>query len=187
MAKNEKNQARLEKQYYEEVLPSMVKHFKMKNIMQAPKLKKIILNMGVGDSVEDPKLLDEAVEELTVISGQKPVITKAKKDISNFKIRKGEKIGCKVTLRKVRMYEFMDRLFNVALPRVRDFRGVSDSGFDGKGNFTMGIREQTIFPEVNYENVQRIRGFNITFVTDSGKDEHVYYLLKALGMPFQKR
>jgi large subunit ribosomal protein L5 len=159
----------------------------MKNVMQVPRLKKIVLNMGIGDGVEDPKLLDEAVEELTFISGQKPIITKAKKDISNFKIRRGEKIGCKVTLRRTRMYEFMDRFFNIALPRVRDFKGVNDSGFDGKGNFTMGVREQIIFPEVNYEKVQKIRGLNITFVTDSDQDEHVYHLLKALGMPFQKR
>ncbi|MFO7890795.1 MAG: 50S ribosomal protein L5 [bacterium] len=178
---------RLEKQYSEETLPSLVKKFGMKNVMQAPRLKKIVLNMGIGDAVEDPKLLDEAVEELTLISGQKPVITKAKKDISNFKVRKGEKIGCKVTLRRAKMYEFMDRLFNIALPRVRDFRGVSDSGFDGKGNFTMGVREQIIFPEVDYEKVQKSRGLNITFVTNSDQDEHVYHLLKELGMPFQKR
>ena len=187
MAKNKKFIPRLEKQYNEEVVPSLLKQFKMKNVMQVPRLKKIVLNMGIGDGVEDPKLLDEAVEELTFISGQKPIITKAKKDISNFKIRRGEKIGCKVTLRRTRMYEFMDRFFNIALPRVRDFKGVNDSGFDGKGNFTMGVREQIIFPEVNYEKVQKIRGLNITFVTDSDQDEHVYHLLKELGMPFQKR
>lgn len=187
MGKKEKYIPRLEKQYSEETLPSLVKKFGMKNVMQAPRLKKIVLNMGIGDAVEDPKLLDEAVEELTLISGQKPVITKAKKDISNFKVRKGEKIGCKVTLRRAKMYEFMDRLFNIALPRVRDFRGVSDSGFDGKGNFTMGVREQIIFPEVDYEKVQKSRGLNITFVTNSDQDEHVYHLLKELGMPFQKR
>lgn len=187
MAQKEKYLPRLEKQYNEEVLSSLVKKFDMKNVMQAPRLKKIVLNMGIGDAVETPKLLDEAVEELTLISGQKPVITKAKKDISNFKIRKGEKIGCKVTLRRAKMYEFMDRLFNIALPRVRDFRGVSDSGFDGKGNFTMGVKEQIIFPEVDYEKVQRVRGLNITFVTNSDQDEHVYHLLKELGMPFQKR
>ena len=187
MGKKEKYLPRLEKQYNEEVLSSLVKKFDMKNVMQAPRLKKIVLNMGIGDAVEDPKLLDEAVQELTLISGQKPVITKAKKDISNFKIRKGEKIGCKVTLRRAKMFEFMDRLFNIALPRVRDFRGVSDSGFDGKGNFTMGVKEQIIFPEVDYEKVLKVRGLNITFVTNSDQDEHVYHLLKELGMPFRKR
>ncbi len=187
MGKNVKYIPRLEKRYNEEVLPSLLKKFNMKNVMQAPKLNKVVLNMGIGDAVEDTKLLDEGVEELTVISGQKPIITRAKKAISNFKIRQGEPIGCKVTLRRKKMYEFIDHLFNIALPRVRDFRGVSDSGFDGKGNFTMGVKEQIIFPEVNYEKVQRIRGLNITFVTNSEEDEHVYHLLKELGMPFQKR
>lgn len=182
----EKYTPRLLKQYKEKVLPDLVKHFDLENVMQAPKLTKVVLSMGVGDAVEDAKFLDGAVDDLAVISGQKPVIRKAKKAISNFKIRKGVPVGCMVTLRKVRMYEFIDRLFSIAFPRVRDFRGVSDKGFDGRGNFTFGIKEQIIFPEINYEKVVKIRGLNITFVTTSNNDEQAFYLLKLLGMPFQK-
>ena len=174
-------------EYKKKIIPSMMKEFGYSNIMQVPKLQKIVLNMGVGEATQDAKFLDGAVADLTTITGQKAVITKAKKSISNFKLRAGVPIGCRVTLRRLRMYEFLDRLLNIAIPRVRDFRGVSDNGFDGRGNYTLGIREQIIFPEINYDKVMKIRGMNITFVTSADTDEEAYMLLKQFGMPFRKR
>ena len=161
--------------------------FDYKNPMQVPKIDKICLNVGVGDATEDAKFLEGAVQDLALISGQKPITTKAKKSISNFKLRQGMPVGCRVTLRRERMYEFLDRLVNVAIPRVRDFRGVDENGFDGRGNYTLGVREQIIFPEINYDKVVKIRGFNITIVTSTSTDEEGYELLKAFGMPFRRR
>ena len=154
--------------------------------MQAPKIEKIVLNIGVGDAVSNSKLLDEAVNELTLISGQKPVITRAKKSIAGFKLREGAPIGCKVTLRGERMYEFLDKLVNISLPRVRDFRGVSNNSFDGRGNYTLGIKEQLIFPEINFDKVNKLRGMDIVFVTTAKTDEEGHELLAQLGMPFKK-
>ncbi|HXG38200.1 MAG TPA: 50S ribosomal protein L5 [Bacteroidota bacterium] len=173
--------------YKKEVVGQMMKRFQYKNIMQVPRLEKIAVNIGVGKATQDPKLLDAAVKELEQIVGQKPVITKAKKSISNFKLRENLPIGCRVTLRRARMYEFLDRLINVALPRVRDFRGVPDKSFDGHGNYTLGIKEQIIFPEIDVDKVSRITGMDITFVTTAKTDIEAYELLKALGMPFVKR
>jgi large subunit ribosomal protein L5 len=164
-----------------------MKRFAYKNPMQVPRIEKITLNMGVGDATQDAKFLDGAVNDLTVITGQKAVITKAKKSISNFKLRQGSPIGCKVTLRRAIMFEFLDRLLNVVIPRIRDFRGISDNGFDGKGNYTLGIKEQIIFPEINYDKVTKLRGLNITIVTTANTDEEAYELLKEFGMPFKKR
>jgi len=176
---------RLEKKYYDEVVPALMKKFGYKSIMQAPKLEKISLNRGVNGAVSDKKLVDVAVEELSTISGQKAVSTISKKDISNFKLRKSMPIGAKVTLRGDKMYEFMDRLIAVALPRVRDFRGVNEKSFDGRGNYTLGVTEQIIFPEVDIDKVTRITGMDITFVTTANTDEEAYELLKELGMPFR--
>lgn len=188
MAKtNGKYQPRLLNQYRKEIIPRLMERFGYKNVMQVPKIEKITLNMGVGDALQDGKFLEGALADLTTISGQKAVITKAKKAISNFKLRAGNPIGCKVTLRKSKMYEFLDRLLNIAIPRVRDFRGVSDNAFDGKGNYTLGIREQIIFPEINYDKVIKMRGLNVTFVTTANTDEEAYELLKELGMPFRRR
>ena len=178
---------RLQKTYEKEVVPHMMKTFGYKNRMQVPKIQKISLNMGVGEATQDAKFLEGAIEDLTVISGQKAVTTKAKKSISNFKLRAGMPVGCRVTLRGGMMYEFLDRLVNIAIPRVRDFRGVDDNGFDGRGNFTLGIREQIIFPEINYDKVVKIRGLNVTIVTSASTDEEANELLKAFGMPFRKR
>jgi large subunit ribosomal protein L5 len=164
-----------------------MKRFGYKSIMQVPRLEKIVVNMGVGEAVADRKVLDEAVEQLALITGQRPMITKAKKSISNFKLREGMPIGCKVTLRGARMYEFFDRLVTLALPRVRDFRGVSDRSFDGRGNYSLGIREQIVFPEIDIDKVSRILGMDITFVTTARTDEEAYELLKELGMPFRRR
>lgn len=186
MAKSE-YQPRLINKYKEDVVPALQKKFGYKNIMQVPKLQKITLNIGTGDATQDARFLEGAVSDLTAITGQKPVVTKAKKAISNFKLRMGMPIGCMVTLRKNNMYEFLDRLLNIALPRVRDFRGVSNNGFDGRGNFTLGIREQIIFPEISYDKVVKIRGMNITFVTTAKTDEEAYELLVQFGMPFQKK
>lgn len=169
------------------MVPKLKERFGYKNIMQVPAIEKISLNIGVGEATQDAKFLEGAVLDLTTITGQKAVTTKAKKSISNFKLRQGVPIGSRVTLRRERMYEFLDRLINMAIPRVRDFRGVKDSGFDGRGNFTMGIREQIIFPEINYDKVVKIRGMNITIVTTADTDEEAYELLKLFGMPFQKR
>ena len=186
-ASTKKNIARLQKKYTEEIVPHLMSKFGYGNPMQVPKIEKICLNMGVGEATEDAKFLEGAVQDLTLISGQKPVVTKAKKSISNFKLREGMPIGCRVTLRRTRMYEFLDRLVNIAIPRVRDFRGVDENGFDGRGNYTIGIREQIIFPEINYDKVVKMRGLNITIVTSTSTDEEGYELLKEFGMPFKNR
>ncbi len=178
---------RLFEHYKKNVVPALIKRFGYKSIMQVPRLEKISINIGVGDATQDPKLLDAAVKELEAICGQKPAITKSKKAISNFKLRENVPIGCRVTLRRARMYEFLDRFINIALPRVRDFRGVSDKSFDGHGNYTVGVKEQIIFPEINVDKVTRINGMDITFVTTAKSDIEAYELLKELGMPFVKR
>ena len=177
---------RLEQKYVETVKPSLMKEFAYSSVMEAPKLEKVVINMGVGDAIVNPKALDEAVEELTQIAGQKPVITKAKKSIANFKLREGMNIGCKVTLRGERMYEFLDKLFNISLPRVRDFRGVSTTAFDGHGNYTLGVKEQLIFPEINFDKVSKVRGMDIVIVTSAKTNKEAFALLKELGMPFAK-
>ncbi|MBN2104290.1 50S ribosomal protein L5 [bacterium] len=188
MAKTkEKYIPRLQEKYFKEILPGMTKKFGYKNVMQVPKIEKVALNMGVGESTQDAKFLEAAITDLTAIAGQKAVPTKAKKAISNFKLRAGMSIGCRVTLRRSRMYEFLDRFLNVALPRVRDFRGISDRGFDGRGNYTVGIKEQIIFPEINYDKVLKIRGLNVTIITTANTDEEAFELLRLFGMPFQKR
>ncbi|WP_288529878.1 50S ribosomal protein L5 [uncultured Secundilactobacillus sp.] len=178
--------SRLQEKYTKEIVPSMIEKFSYSSTMQAPKLEKIVLNMGVGDAVANAKNLDEAVEELTLIAGQKPLITKAKKSIAGFRLREGNAIGAKVTLRGQRMYEFLDKLINVSLPRVRDFHGVSSRAFDGRGNYTLGVREQLIFPEIDYDNVNRVRGLDIVIVTTAESDEESRELLTQLGMPFTK-
>jgi large subunit ribosomal protein L5 len=175
---------RLKEKYDKEIALALMQKFGYKSTMQIPKLEKIVINMGVGDARENPKALDSAAGDLATITGQRPVITKAKKSIANFKIRQGMSIGCKVTLRGRRMYEFVDKLFNIALPRVRDFRGVSDKSFDGRGNYSLGIREQLIFPEIEYDKVDKVRGMDIVFVTNAKSDEEARELLKLLGMPF---
>lgn len=177
---------RLMKKYREEIVPAMMKKFEYKNIMQVPRLEKIKLNMGVGEAVQDPKALEGAIADLMVISGQKPAISTAKKSISNFKLRKGMKIGAHVTLRGQRMWEFLDRFISVAVPRIRDFRGFSDKSFDGRGNYSVGVQEQIIFPEINMDKIDKIRGLDITFVTTAETDEEAYELLKLLGFPFVK-
>lgn len=182
----EKQENRILAKYKKEVVPALIKEFGYKNVNQVPKLEKIVLNMGLGDVKGNSKSFNIAVDELAVISGQKPIVTTAKKSISNFSLREGQKIGAKVTLRGERMYEFFDRLTAIALPRVRDFRGISEKSFDGKGNYSMGIKEQLIFQEIVYEKVEKIRGFDITFVTTAKTDEEAKALLKALGLPFAK-
>ncbi len=177
---------RLKEIYRNKVVPELMKEFGYKNIMQVPKLEKIVINMGLGEAVRDIKVIDSAMKDLSAITGQKPVVTRAKKSIASFKLRAGMPIGCKVTLRGARMYEFLDRLINFAMPRIRDFKGVSDKGFDGKGNYTLGIKEQIIFPEVDYDKVDKIRGMNITINTTANTDEEGKALLKQLGMPFKK-
>lgn len=177
---------RLKDAYISEVVPALMKKFNYKNVMQVPKLEKIVVNMGLGDTKDNPKGLDAAVSDLTTITGQKPVVTKAKKSVANFKVREGMKIGAKVTLRGNRMYEFADRLMNVALPRVRDFRGVPDTSFDGRGNFAMGLKEQLVFPEIVYDNVDKIRGMDVIIVTTAKTDEEARELLALLGMPFKR-
>ena len=176
---------RLYNKYKDDIVPALMKQFNYSTIMQVPRLEKIVLNRGVGDAVGDKKLIDSAVEEFSLISGQKPVVTIARKSISNFKLRDGMPIGCKVTLRQSRMFEFLDRFINVALPRVRDFRGIPTKGFDGRGNFTMGVKEQIIFPEINVDKISRISGMDVTFVTSAPTDEEALALLKLFGMPFQ--
>lgn len=178
--------ARLKTTYKEQVVPALMEKFQYESIMQAPKVEKIIINMGVGEAKENQKFLDNAVEEMTIIAGQKPVVTKAKKSISNFKVREGMAVGCKVTLRGNHMYEFLDKLVNVALPRVRDFRGVSKTAFDGRGNYALGIKEQLIFPEINYDKIDKIRGMDIIITTTANTDEEARELLKLMGMPFSK-
>ncbi len=177
---------RLKAQYEKEIVPALVDKFNYTSVMQVPKLAKIVLNMGVGDTVTNAKNLDEAVEELTLISGQKPLVTRAKKSIAGFRLREGMAIGAKVDLRGERMYDFLDKLINVSLPRVRDFHGVSTRSFDGRGNYTLGVREQLIFPEINYDNVNRVRGLDIVIVTTADSDEESRELLTQFGMPFAK-
>ncbi|EOD01002.1 50S ribosomal protein L5 [Caldisalinibacter kiritimatiensis] len=178
--------ARLKEKYNKEVIPALMEKFKYDNIMEVPKLEKIVINMGIGDAKENPKSFEAAIEELALISGQKPAVTRAKKSVSNFKIREGMPVGCKVTLRGERMYHFLDKLVNIALPRVRDFRGVSPTAFDGRGNYALGIKEQLIFPEIEYDKVDRVRGMDIIVVTTAKTDEEARELLALLGMPFKK-
>jgi len=178
---------RLYEIYQKEIIPYLIKTFSYRNIMQAPKLKKIVVNMGVGAAVAEPKILEEAVRELEAITGQKASIRKAKKAISNFKLREGVSIGAMVTLRRERMYEFLDRFINVALPRVRDFRGLSDKSFDGRGNYSIGIKEQIIFPEINVDKITRVMGMDVTLVTSAKSDNEAYELLKSFGIPFIKK
>src|SRR5262245_12810444 len=177
---------RLYQRYKSEVVPALMKELSFKNVMQVPRLSKIVINMGLGEAVQNAKLLDSAVDELSRITGQKPVITRAKKSIASFKLRENLPIGAMVTLRRERMWEFADRLISVAIPRVRDFRGVSPKAFDGRGNYTLGIREQIIFPEINYDRVDKIKGMNVTMVTTAETDEHGRALLRGLGLPFRK-
>ena len=176
--------ARLKEKYNQEVSKALMEKFGYKNVMQLPKLEKIVLNMGLGEAIANSKAMDNAVEDMTIIVGQKPVVTRAKKSIAGFKLREGMPIGVKVTLRGDRMYEFVDRLVSIALPRVRDFRGVSPKSFDGRGNYTLGVKEQLIFPEIDYDKVDKIRGMDITIVTSASSDEEARELLKLLGMPF---
>ena len=177
---------RLKDKYLTEVVPVLMEKFQYKNIMEVPKLEKVVLNMGLGDCKENSKALEAAVIDLGIIAGQRPVITKAKKSVANFKVREGMNIGAKVTLRNVRMYEFTDKLFNVALPRVRDFRGLSNKSFDGRGNYAFGIKEQLIFPEIDYDKVEQVRGMDIMFVTTAKTDEEAHELLRLLGIPFSR-
>ncbi len=178
---------RLKDKYQKEIVPALKEKFAYKSVMQVPKVVKVTINKGIGAAVSDKKLVDIGVEELTTITGQRAVATIAKKSVSNFKLREGMPIGAKVTLRGNRMYEFIDRLITVALPRVRDFRGISDKGFDGRGNYTLGVKEQIIFPEISIDKINRISGMDITFVTDAPTDEESYELLKALGLPFANK
>jgi len=177
--------ARMKDLYQEKAIPALMKRFNYQNRMEVPRLEKIVINMGLGEAIQDIKILDSAVQELTQITGQKPVITKAKKSIAQFKLRTGMPIGCMVTLRKEKMYEFFNRLVNVALPRVRDFKGVSGKSFDGRGNYSLGIREQLIFPEIHYDKIDKVKGMNIVIVTTAKTDEEGKELLKLLGMPFR--
>lgn len=179
--------SRLLEKYKTDVVSALVKEFNYSSVMQAPRVEKVVINMGVGDAITNAKALEDAVAELTTIAGQKPVITKAKKSIANFKLREGMSIGCKVTLRGERMYVFLDKLMNIALPRVRDFRGVSNEAFDGRGNYTLGIKEQLIFPEINYDKVNRVRGMDIIIVTSAQTNQEGRALLSNLGMPFAKK
>lgn len=176
---------KLREQYEKEVIPALMKKFEYKSIMQVPKLEKIVINIGLGDTRDNPKALENAISDLTIITGQKPMITKAKKSIAAFKLREGANVGCKVTLRKDKMYDFAYKLFNVALPRVRDFRGVPTNSFDGRGNYSMGIKEQLIFPEIEYDKIDKLRGMDIIFVTTAKTDEEAKELLTLLGMPFK--
>ena len=175
----------LKEQYEKQVVPALIKKFEYKSKMQVPKLDKIVINIGLGDTRENPKALENAMKELAQITGQKPIVTKAKKSIAAFKIREGQDLGCKVTLRKDKMYDFAYKLFNVALPRVRDFRGMSPDSFDGRGNYSMGLKEQLIFPEIEYDKVDKLRGMDIIFVTTAETDEEARELLRLLGMPFK--
>ncbi|MCI8746820.1 MAG: 50S ribosomal protein L5 [Lachnospiraceae bacterium] len=177
---------RVKETYQKEIIDGMVKKFGYKNVMQVPKIEKIVINMGIGEAKENSKVLDAAMNDLAIIAGQKPVTTKAKNSIANFKIREGMPIGCKVTLRGERMYEFLDRLVNLALPRVRDFRGVNPNAFDGRGNYALGIKEQLIFPEIEYDKVDKVRGMDIIIVTTAATDEEARELLAQFGMPFKK-
>lgn len=178
--------ARLIEHYRKQIVPALIKEFGYKNINQVPSLKKITVNMGLGDAVQDVKIIDKAVEELALITGQKPVVTKARNSIASFKLREGMPIGCAVTLRGARMYEFLDRLVNAVLPRLRDFRGISPNGFDGRGNYTLGLKDQGVFPEIPYDKIDKARGMNITVVTTAESDEEGKSLLSAFGMPFRR-
>jgi large subunit ribosomal protein L5 len=178
--------ARLKEHYDKEIVPGLVKEFGYANINEVPRIKKIVVNMGLGEAVQDVKVIDKAVSELSLISGQRPVVTKARKSIASFKLREGMPIGCMVTLRGNRMYEFLDRLINAVLPRVRDFRGVSPKGFDGRGNYTLGLGDQSVFPELEYDAIDKMRGMNITVVTTAGTDDEGRSLLSAFGMPFRR-
>ena len=177
---------RLKEKYLNEVIPSLKEKYNYKSMMEVPKLEKIVINMGVGDATTNSKLLDAAVADLTAITGQKPVVTKSKKSIAGFHLREGQSIGCKVTLRGEAMYNFMDKLISIALPRVRDFRGISTKAFDGRGNYTLGIKEQLIFSEIEYDNIVKVRGMDIVFVTTAKSNEEAFELLNGLGMPFRK-
>ncbi len=176
---------KLKEQYQKDVIPALMKKFNYKSIMEVPKLEKIVINIGLGDIKDNPKSLENAMNDLSIITGQKPIITKAKKSIAAFKLREGANVGCKVTLRKEKMYEFAYKLFNTAMPRIRDFRGVSDTAFDGKGNYSMGIKEQLIFPEIEYDKIDKLRGMDIIFVTTAKTNEEAKELLALLGMPFR--
>jgi len=178
--------SRLKTKYMEEVVPAMMERFNYKNVMEVPKLEKIVINMGIGEARDNPKVLESAVNELALITGQRPVVTKAKKSIANFKVREGMNVGAKVTLRGDRMYDFLDKFMNIALPRVRDFRGVSDTSFDGRGNYAIGVKEQLIFPEIEYDKVESIRGMDIIIVTSAKTDEEAKVFLEKMGMPFRK-
>ncbi len=177
--------ARLHEIYNSEIVPAMVSHFAYKNRMQAPRLEKIVLNMGLGEAVQNPKAIDSAIADLSIIAGQRPSIRRAKKSVSNFKLREGMPVGCAVTLRRDRMYEFLDRFFAFAIPRTRDFRGLSPNAFDGRGNYTVGVREQIIFPEISYDEIDQVRGLDVTVVTTAGTDEEAFELLRRFGMPFR--
>ena len=176
---------RLKEHYKKEVVPVLIRNFKYKNSMEVPKLEKIVINMGLGDAIQNIKIIDNAVSELSMIVGQRPIVTKARKSIATFKLRKGMSIGCMVTLREIRMYEFFDRLVNVALPRIRDFRGISSRSFDGRGNFSLGVKEQSIFPEIDYDKIDKVRGMNIVIVTSAKTDDEGRQFLKLMGMPFR--
>ncbi|NLU50809.1 MAG: 50S ribosomal protein L5 [Syntrophomonadaceae bacterium] len=179
--------ARLKEIYQNEIVKKMMERFKYRNRMEVPRIEKVVLNMGVGEAIQNAKVLDGAVNDLTVISGQRPVVTKARKSIAGFKLREGMSIGCKVTLRGDRMYDFLDKLINIALPRVRDFRGVSPTAFDGRGNYTLGIKEQVIFPEIDYDKIDKIRGLEVVIVTSAKTDEEARELLRYMGMPFREQ
>ncbi len=178
---------RLQDRYEKEIIPAMMEKFGYTNIMQVPRLEKIVINMGVGEAKDNQKVLESAVNDLTLISGQKPILTRAKKSVANFKIRENMALGCKVTLRKAKMYEFADKLMSIALPRVRDFRGISAKSFDGRGNYSLGIKEQLIFPEIEYDKIDKVRGMDIIFVTTANTDEEARELLRFLGMPFAQQ
>jgi large subunit ribosomal protein L5 len=182
----EKYEPRMKKKYREEVIPALIKEFSYKNIMQVPKPQKVILNMGLGEAIANPKAIEEATEQMTQIAGQRPVVTMAKKSISAFKLRAKARVGAKVTLRGARMWEFIDRLITLAIPRIRDFSGISTKSFDGRGNFTMGLKEQIIFPEINYDKIDKIRGMNISICTSAKTDEEAKMLLQFIGMPFRR-
>ncbi len=177
--------SRMKQKYQEEVRPALVKQFAYKNVLQSPKIEKVVINMGLGEGKENPKILDAAVNDLSIIAGQKPIITHARRSVASFKVREGMPIGAKLTLRGIRMYDFLDKFFNIALPRVRDFRGISPHSFDGRGNFTIGIKEQLIFPEIEYSNVEKVLGMDITIVTTAETDEEARELLVLMGLPFR--
>ena len=177
---------RLKERYQQELVPALLKELALENVMQVPRIQKVVINIGLGEALDSPKAIEAAVGDLTQIAGQKPVVTKARKSVANFKLREGRTIGAKVTLRGDKMWAFLDRLMNIALPRVRDFRGISDEAFDGRGNYTLGLREQLIFPEIEYDKIDKIRGMEVTIVTTAQNDDHARTLLRLLGMPFKK-